>query len=542
MLLRLKLWLAERLGIRRLQQAVEYLLLSNLNLRAPRAAGPEGNRALTGQFLALLDALRPTLVCDIGANDGAAAIMLARRLPGCRVLAFEANPAIHARHRAAAEQAGVDYRRLAIAERDGPLTLYAPLTLSRAYVDGRIVPMAVAESPDTGKSSLLRRDEDATYQEFTVDARRLDGVLREAVGPLASQRVALWIDVEGAADRVLAGARETLRHTLAVFVETENFAFWQGQSKSADIARLLLAHDFIPVARDREYADKQFNTLFLRRSALPLAHASLFDIAPAPDAAPAAAPGPAATSAPHRFRTVAGALMADTPILIPAFNNETYVRGMIAQLRARGLRRLLVIDNASTSDSFRAWLDAIDGDVQVVRLRENLGPRHAVAAALNRAALPEWFCVTDPDLALNPELPEDFLAELKWIAERHKVGKVGFALDIADRAALRDDDYEIGGRMYKIWEWEAKFWERPVGATSTGDLCYRAEIDTTFALHSQRHWTEDCPNEAIRVAGRYTCRHLPWYRETGLPAAEEAQYRATQKFSFYLPGGRGAPG
>jgi hypothetical protein len=64
---------------------------------------------------------------------------------------------------------------------------------------------------------------------------------------------------------------------------------------------------------------------------------------------------------------------------------------------------------------------------------------------------------------------------------------------------------------------------------------YKARIDTTFALYNKRYFDPQEPLEAIRVAGRFTCRHLPWYRDSGLTTAEEAQYRASQKFSLYLP-------
>jgi hypothetical protein len=209
---------------------------------------------------------------------------------------------------------------------------------------------------------------------------------------------------------------------------------------------------------------------------------------------------------------------------------------MIGQLRGRGLDNLIVVDNASTSAGFLAFLESVAGDVSIVRLAENKGPRDIVADDISFAALPELFCITDPDLELNPNLPDDFLAELLAISQRHRVGKVGFALDISDRAAMRDDAFEIGPQALKIWEWEARFWQREVGTTRTSDPLYRAEIDTTFALYNKRYFARDCATEAIRVAGRYTCRHLPWYRDAGMPQAEVDVYRATQKFSYWMPG------
>jgi FkbM family methyltransferase len=540
-ILKLKLWLAERLGIRKLQQLVEYLVISNLNLSAGRDEGPAGNERLTRVFFDLVETLRPTVFCDIGANDGNTASAVKQRLTSCAVFAFEANPAIHAMYRDQPSLAQLRYLNLAVAERNAPVTIFAPLTLSRAYLGGEVVPAEITEAPNTGKTSLLKRNERASYHEFTVEGRTLDSLLQQEVGALPAPRIVLWIDVEGAADKVLAGALGVLRHTLAIFIETENFEFWQNQGRSADVARLLIAHGFVPVSRDREYGDKQFNTLFVSRQILPLVHGLLFDVGtggliPPMPVVPHPAPAPP-TQVPRRFRTVGASLLSGAPVLIPAFNNESHVSGIIAQLRRHGLNNLIVVDNASTSASFRSYLDTLSGSVRIVSLSENRGPRDIVAAAVNFAALPEMFCVTDPDLLLNPQLPDDFLAELLSISEQHKVGKVGFALDISDRDLMRDDEYDIGGQTFKIWEWEAKYWKEQVGATRGGDPLFKAEIDTTFALYNKRYYRPEAQYDAIRVAGVYTCKHLPWYKDVGMTPAEEALYRSTQKFSYYLPGG-----
>ena len=93
----------------------------------------------------------------------------------------------------------------------------------------------------------------------------------------------------------------------------------------------------------------------------------------------------------------------------------------------------------------------------MVRLRANLGPRDIFLSEAAYARLPDLFCVTDPDLEFNPDLPGDFLEELVELTERFHVGKAGFALDIANRDAMRDEMFEINGGNYRIWEWEEQY-------------------------------------------------------------------------------------
>jgi peptidoglycan/xylan/chitin deacetylase (PgdA/CDA1 family) len=256
------------------------------------------------------------------------------------------------------------------------------------------------------------------------------------------------------------------------------------------------------------------------------------NIAAQPMPGPADFPGN--TTPPPTFPTVAASLLADIPVFVCSFNNVTYVRRMLAQLRARGLYNLTVVDNASSAAEMQDYLQSIASTTKVVRLAENRGPRDIYLSESAYRRMPDLFCLTDPDLEFNPDLPGDFLAELAELTERFEVGKAGFALDISDHAIMRDELFEIGGKSYRIWDWEEQFWQQEIGTNSGGDPVYRAAIDTTFALYNKRYFSREAQFEAIRVAGRYTCRHLPWYKDNGMTQSEKETYVTTQRFSHYL--------
>ncbi|HET7056153.1 MAG TPA: glycosyltransferase, partial [Thermomicrobiales bacterium] len=223
------------------------------------------------------------------------------------------------------------------------------------------------------------------------------------------------------------------------------------------------------------------------------------------------------------------------PIFIPSFNNPTYLRGMLDQLHARGLSNIIVVDNASTLPEMQALLES-DLGVTVVRLDRNAGPRSIFLDDDNYALLPDLFCVTDPDLELNPGLPPDFLARLAGLTERFQIGKAGFSLDISDRESLRQETFDMGwDSRYTIWDWEQQFWVNPVGELDDLGTIYRATIDTTFSVYNKRYFRRDQYMDAVRVAGMFTCRHLPWYKEATIPRLEAETYRATSQYSCYPP-------
>lgn len=470
-------------------------------------------------YFGLLRDLTPAVFCDIGANKGEAGRRARKTSPATTVFGFEANPAIHARYKAGKEAAGITWINAAVADRPGELTLHIPRVLSRHLSGETFRYERVVEAANTGKSSLLMRDEAAEYDSVVVPAVTLDGFLADAA---PHGRVALWIDVEGAASLVLGGATETLARTDLMIIEVEGFGFWQDQVRAADLLDLLAKAGFTPVLRDREYGDAQFNVICVRASASQgetqrHVGARLDALRPTPPAM--AASGPLPTP-------------ATTPVLIPCFNNPSYAANMLRQLLALGFADITFVDNASDSADMHAFLDSAElSGATVERLSENLGPRHSIFTPERLQSLPRWFCLTDPDLEFNPALPEDFLATLASVILPSSYAKAGFALNIANRDALRQDKIEIEAQHHHIWEWEQQFWIRRLGFTPGGDPVYKAPIDTTFALYDKLRF--DNFFRSLRVGGRMTAEHLPWYPNPPMTEAEASHYRASQKFSFY---------
>ena len=520
-------------AIERLEASLEYLLISHMNAQTPPDIGRASHERLVTFFAGLLAIAEPALFLDIGANDASTALYVKARFPSCKVMAFEANPAIYALYQAKVSAAGVAYTNVAVAAQDGVMPVYVPLTLSNGYADGEIVAMPSREPPETGKASLRRRNEAATYAQHTVRAVTLDAILCDAALPSQTRDIVLWIDVEGAAFEVLQGAKTALERTSVIFIESENHEFWTGQKLCGEVAHVLIAAGFIPVQRDREYGDKQFNTVFLHHSLAGRLHASTYRNAPLMSSIPAGYHSPVAQEK-KSYHSLAACLVAEIPVFVPVFNNPTYAANMLRQLKTLGIRNVFLVDNASTFPGMNTFLDQVAGEATVIRLPDNKGPHDLVLSETNYACLPDVFCVSDPDLQFNPAMPKDFLFDLLTLTNKFQVGKAGLALDLSDRHLMHDEKFLFGEHYYHIWEWEGQFWREPLDRLADGSLVYKSKIDTTFALYNKKYFKREYFWEALRVAGPYACRHLPWYRDTKLPALEDSHYRATQKFSYYM--------
>lgn len=341
------------------------------------------------------------------------------------------------------------------------------------------------------------------------------GAIPEAVGDSAA--FGLWLERQ-AGPALFRGLQETLPTCAALHVTFQGPRRGDKTSDAINISEYLMAHGFEPVLRSAGHGKGLFRVLFLRRD-LIAAHVTplsqLIDQACDP-----AAPG---TAADHR----------DIPIYIPCFNNQTYCKTMIAQLHAWDFTNITLIDNASTNPEMHRFLDTVEKTVKVDRLKENLGPKNSVFTPERYAEMPRYFCVTDPDIVFNPFLPKDFIAQLIDQTRRHKIGKAGFALDISHRQFFADTVVKLLWQEWTIWEWEERFWTDQIGRTRSHDPVYKADLDTTFALYDKEQWVREDFCRSVRVAGRFTAGHAPWYAQSDVPQDERDAYRNESAYSYY---------
>ena len=192
------------------------------------------------------------------------------------------------------------------------------------------------------------------------------------------------------------------------------------------------------------------------------------------------------------------------PIVIIGYNNLFFMRNFINQLK-RFDNKIIILDNKSTYQPLLEYYKEIKGELgsklELRLLEKNYGS--AVYIRLKHT-LPSVYILSDCDLELNPKMPHNFSDILYDLSVTHEAYKVGLALDISEKDKLLDcKDYTNGKSLL---EWESPYWKSPI-YNETYEL-YKAPIDTTFSLINYSF-----PDKLhIRVAGDFTAKHLPWYK------------------------------
>jgi hypothetical protein len=225
----------------------------------------------------------------------------------------------------------------------------------------------------------------------------------------------------------------------------------------------------------------------------------------------------------------------DVPIIIPVFNTPTYLKSMIDQLEKRGWTNIIICDNGSTYLPMLDLLDKLSDNYHVVMWGKNLGPRIYTENKDICSKMPKYFIVTDPDLLLNEQMPTAALSKMRRILETYRVSKVGLAIDI-DTPEERDRFFNPD----KVDDWERIYWTRKIDRLPEIDDLYAAPIDTTFCLYNRDQFLLEidnvdgrmtCNTSAIRIAGRFTCRHMGWWSEQPLTEEEHEYYKNTHTWS-----------
>lgn len=202
------------------------------------------------------------------------------------------------------------------------------------------------------------------------------------------------------------------------------------------------------------------------------------------------------------------------PIIVICYNNHKYVDNIVKKIikvNPELKSSIIVMDNNSDNSNTQKYLSENVNDVIIVHNKQNNGPW----VDINRNwylydIMPDKFILTDPDLEINENLPPDFVNILCELIDQYECSKIGFALEVKDNEKMYNDYNYFDNKS--IWQWETThFWDETHRLKHPKYALYRGGIDTTFGLvcKTRLHSGNDFIN--IRVAGDFTCRHLPFY-------------------------------
>jgi FkbM family methyltransferase len=232
--------------------------LSNLTIAAGIASA--GGRAfgrndlgyltsvLSGDyFFRLAKHLRINHLVECGANHAETSRRFVAEGLGTAT-AIEANPVTFKQRTSKSLPEGLTALNMALGKAPGDVTLKVP-----------VIDNVVHE----GASSIFSRNETSDYQEFQIKLETLDGIERR-FEMTRSERLALWIDVEGVALQVLEGAQQLLdsQKVPLIYVEVESHRYWDGQHLASAVDSFLSAMNYTPLIRDIQ-SENQYNLVYV---------------------------------------------------------------------------------------------------------------------------------------------------------------------------------------------------------------------------------------------------------------------------------------
>jgi hypothetical protein len=170
---------------------------------------------------------------------------------------------------------------------------------------------------------------------------------------------------------------------------------------------------------------------------------------------------------------------------------------------------IILLDNHSTYEPLFDYYKEIKAElgekIEIRLLKKNYGCTVYIEL---KHTLPKVYILTDPDLELNKNMPENFAEILYELSEKYKVYKIGLYLEKINKENLLECssyDFEwdklvnpIKNEKYKLYyDWIQ------YGATT---FCL---VNTKYHKVNKSH-----KRSAMRIAGDFTMKHLPWYKDS----------------------------
>jgi glycosyltransferase involved in cell wall biosynthesis len=216
----------------------------------------------------------------------------------------------------------------------------------------------------------------------------------------------------------------------------------------------------------------------------------------------------------------------ELPIVIPVFNNLTYLSNTINFFKSKGFNEYLILNNGSQYNTLEEYFSGLSEDVTILDLPDNPGPRVYFENQNLYRKLPEKFILTDPDLGFKKELDKESVLHLFDLCDQHRLYKIGSALTLdIDEPNCLDMQFISQRGSSTIRQGEIGYYRSFCGITKYGDTIYNAPIDTTFAVYNKRYFAGNVQLANCRVAGRYSAIHYGWYDVPPIPKKEYEFYK-----------------
>jgi len=198
------------------------------------------------------------------------------------------------------------------------------------------------------------------------------------------------------------------------------------------------------------------------------------------------------------------------PFVIICWNTLTFIKKLVNQLK-KYPNPIILLDNKSSYqpllEYYKELKEELKDKIDIRLLEQNYG--YTVYLQLKHT-LPNIFILTDSDIEINEKMPDNFVEIMLKLSNKYKVFKVGLALNIKDK-----HEFIICKKNENpLAEYQLRYWKDKI-INKKYEL-YNAAVDTTFCLVNYKYKLDgtDTTMPAIRIAGNFTARHLPWYKHT----------------------------
>lgn len=212
--------------------------------------------------------------------------------------------------------------------------------------------------------------------------------------------------------------------------------------------------------------------------------------------------------------------MKNIPIVILNKNRLHPLKMLVDSLHSRNYENIIIIDNKSTYEPLLEWYNETKVDVFTNNIvRDENGSFYLLALEAKHPKfapiLNDYYVFTDSDVVPVEDTPDDFIDVMVEVSKEFpSMQKVGPNIKI--------DDFEPGSRNESIaLYYEKKHWETIIPHPKYE--LYSAPIDTGFAVYApgaKPTWAGNC----IRMGGKYTARHMPFYYDIDNLPDDELYY------------------